>query len=85
MLTLDLLAHAKAEREKTEAEEKANTASGYDANDPLVAEILSLIEARKQAKKDKNYAEADRIRNDLQSRGITLIDTPQGTTFKIES
>ena len=85
VLTLDLLAHAKALREKTEQEEKERATGGYDANDPMVAEILSLIEARKQAKKDKNYAEADRIRNDLQSRGITLIDTPQGTTFKIES
>ena len=85
VLTLDLLAHAKSLQEKNEQEAKAQATGGYDANDPLVAEILSLIEARKQAKKDKNYAEADRIRNDLQSRGITLIDTPQGTTFKIES
>ena len=85
VLTLGLLAHAKAFNEKAEKEAANNAACGYDANDPLVAEILSLIEARKQAKKDKNYAEADRIRNDLQSRGITLIDTPQGTTFKIES
>ena len=85
VLTLDLLAHAKSLQEKNEQEAKAQATGGYDANDPLVVEILSLIEARKQAKKDKNYAEADRIRNDLQSRGITLIDTPQGTTFKIES
>ena len=36
-----------------------------------------------EAKKNKNYAEADRIRNELAAKGITLIDTPQGTTYKI--
>ena len=48
-----------------------------------VAEILQLIEDRKNAKKAKNYAEADRIRAYLADKGVTLIDTPQGTTYKI--
>lgn len=51
-----------------------------DAGDP---EILAQIALRAEAKKNKNYAEADRIRNELLLRGITLIDTPQGTTYKI--
>ena len=46
------------------------------------AEILAMIEARTAAKKAKNYAEADRIRAVLAERGITLIDTPQGTQYK---
>jgi len=44
--------------------------------------IVDLIAARAAAKKAKNYAEADRIRNELAEKGITLIDTPQGTTYK---
>ena len=47
------------------------------------AEILAAIEARKAAKKAKNFAEADRIRDELATRGVTLIDTAQGTTYKI--
>ena len=39
--------------------------------------------ARIQAKKDKNYALADQIRNDLAAKGVTLIDTPQGTKYQI--
>ncbi len=46
------------------------------------AEIRRQIALRAAAKKEKNYAEADRIRNELAARGITLIDTPQGTTYQ---
>ncbi|HNX13524.1 MAG TPA: cysteine--tRNA ligase [Oscillospiraceae bacterium] len=45
------------------------------------ADIKTQIDLRAAAKKAKNFAEADRIRDDLKSRGILLIDTPQGTTF----
>ena len=50
---------------------------------PFVAEILAAIDARKAAKKERNFAEADRIRDELAAKGVTLIDTPQGTTYKI--
>ena len=43
-----------------------------------------MIEARKEAKKAKNYAEADRIRAELSAKGVTLIDTKDGTTYKID-
>ena len=48
--------------------------------------ILSLIGRnwRNQAKKDKNYARADEIRNELKAKGIVIIDTPNGTTWKYE-
>ena len=52
-----------------------------NAEDP---EILKQIALRAEAKKAKNYAEADRIRSELASRGIILIDTPQGTTYKVQ-
>ncbi len=44
------------------------------------AEIEALIEQRSQARKAKNFAESDRIRNELQAQGITLIDKPGGIT-----
>lgn len=45
------------------------------------AEIEAMIAARTAAKKAKNYAEADRIRAELASRGIVLTDTKDGTTY----
>jgi cysteinyl-tRNA synthetase len=46
-----------------------------------IAEIEAMIAARTAAKKAKNYAEADRIRAELASRGIVLTDTKDGTTY----
>ncbi|MBR9972277.1 cysteine--tRNA ligase [Magnetospirillum sulfuroxidans] len=46
------------------------------------AEIAALIDARLQARKSKNFAEADRIRQQLAENGIVLEDGPQGTTWK---
>ena len=43
--------------------------------------IVDAIAARAAAKKAKNYAEADRIRDELKAQGITLIDTPQGVKW----
>jgi cysteinyl-tRNA synthetase len=40
------------------------------------------IQARAQAKKDKNFALADQIRNALLEQGIVLKDSPQGTTWE---
>ncbi len=45
------------------------------------AAIESLIAQRRTAKKAKNFAEADRIRSELQTQGITLIDKPGGETL----
>lgn len=42
------------------------------------AEVESMIEARQAARKTKNFAEADRIRDELLAMGIELKDTPQG-------
>jgi cysteinyl-tRNA synthetase len=46
------------------------------------AAIEQLIAARNQAKADKNWAEADRIRDELQALGIVLEDGPGGTTWR---
>ncbi|MCY7391570.1 MAG: cysteine--tRNA ligase, partial [Leptolyngbyaceae cyanobacterium CAN_BIN12] len=42
------------------------------------SEIETLIQQRQDARKAKNFAEGDRIRNELQANGITLIDQPGG-------
>lgn len=67
VLSLDLL-----------QEEQAAAAGAPDA-----AYIEAQIAARAAAKKAKNYAEADRIRSELAAQGVTLIDTPAGTTYKL--
>jgi cysteinyl-tRNA synthetase len=51
--------------------------SGVDA-----AEIEALISARLAARKARNFAEADRIRNDLAARGVLLEDNSLGTTWR---
>ncbi len=71
----------KMRAEKAAAEENAKPK--YDMSDPLVVEVLDLIEKRKQAKKDKNFAEADRIREYLEAKGVTIKDTREGTEFII--
>ena len=53
-----------------------------NADDPEAAEIDALVLERTEAKKAKDFAKADEIRNALAARGITIIDTPNGPTWK---
>jgi cysteinyl-tRNA synthetase len=46
------------------------------------SEIEALIAQRTAAKHQKNFTEADRIRQELKDRGIVLTDTPSGTTWR---
>lgn len=71
VLSLDLINKAR------EYKEKENTVT-----DDQAAEIESLISLRLEAKKAKDYAKADEIRNKLKEMGIILEDTPQGTKWK---
>ena len=48
----------------------------------LEAEVEALIAERQQARKDRNSALADKIRDELKARGIELLDTPQGVRWK---
>lgn len=45
--------------------------------------INKKIEERNKAKKNKNYAKADEIRDELLQKGVKLIDTREGTTYEI--
>jgi cysteinyl-tRNA synthetase len=50
-----------------------------DAEDEAVDDgIMALVEERRQARRDKDFARADEIRDILKEKGITLKDTPQG-------
>ena len=59
--------------------------SGSDLSDTFTFSDQSIderIKNRNEAKKAKNFAEADRIRKELADTGIILEDTPQGTTWR---
>lgn len=72
VLGLNLLSKAAELREAAAPEEAAEA-------DP---EIDAMLAARAAAKKEKNWAEADRIRDELKARNIEIIDTPQGAKWK---
>ncbi len=86
VLALSLCEKA-AEKRAADKRAAAQAAASPDATvdshagDPEAAEIEELIAKRAAAKKAKNFAEADAIRNALSERGILLTDTPAGTTW----
>ena len=53
----------------------------FKKEDDLAGEIEEKIAARQAARKAKNWAEADRIRDELKAQGIILEDTPQGVKW----
>ncbi|MBQ3215143.1 MAG: cysteine--tRNA ligase [Oscillospiraceae bacterium] len=72
VLSLNLLENAEKVRVENARKEAENA-------DP---EIDAMVAARTEAKKAKNWAEADRIRDELKARGIEIIDTPQGAKWR---
>ncbi|MBF2067955.1 MAG: cysteine--tRNA ligase [Calothrix sp. C42_A2020_038] len=71
LVTLARILGLEAKLEQTET-----NATGLSDTD-----INELIKQRAQARASKNFPESDRIRNELQAQGITLIDTKEGTTW----
>ncbi|OED41055.1 cysteine--tRNA ligase [Endozoicomonas sp. (ex Bugula neritina AB1)] len=55
--------------------------SGSDVNEAWIEE---MIQKRKDAKKARDFAESDRIRDELASQGVILQDSREGTTWRIE-
>jgi len=84
VLSLDLLRKADALREKNAKAAAAQTAAfTVIAEDGEADEAVeALIRARAEAKKAKNFAEADRIRDELRAQGVELTDVPNGAKWK---
>ncbi|MDO4587094.1 MAG: cysteine--tRNA ligase [Planctomycetia bacterium] len=60
----------------------AESSQSNDGNNVLIGQLVQiLIELRLTAKKNKDFAAADKIRDDLKSLGITLEDRPGGTAW----
>ena len=55
---------------------------GKESEALLDADIEALIEEREEARKAKNFARADEIRDELKAQNIILEDTPQGVRYK---
>ncbi|MBM7562089.1 cysteine--tRNA ligase [Fusibacter tunisiensis] len=58
--------------------------SEADVNAEQTAWIEAQIKKRNEAKQSKDWATADAIRDELKSKGIVLIDTPDGVTWKFD-
>jgi len=55
---------------------------GDDGEDGFAEKVEALIEARKEARAAKNWAEADRIRDEIKAMGVILEDTKQGVKWR---
>ena len=83
VLSLNLLEKAAAKREADAKAKAAAPAAGgiviTGEGDPA---IDALVLQRAEAKKAKNFAEADRIRDELKAQGIEIVDTKDGASWK---
>ena len=48
------------------------------------AEVEALIAERQQARQERNFARADQIRDELAAKGIELLDSKEGTSWKVK-
>ena len=88
VLSLGLIEAAKRENEKkaaAEAEKEAVKAA-YLASKGLTADyVADMLNKRAEAKAAKDWAEADRIRDELKACGIVIKDSKQGASWEIEA
>ena len=82
VLGLDLIAKADKKRKELAAAPKAGEFTIISESGEADAEVEALIQARQDAKKAKNFAEADRIRDELKAKGIEVTDVPGGAKWK---
>ena len=82
VLSLDLLKKAEELRKQAAAQAKTESAGGYTITGEGDSAIDELVLRRYEAKKAKNWAEADAIRDQLKGMGIELTDVPGGAVWK---
>ena len=82
VLGLDLLKKAEAKRAEQAKATTTASAGGYTVTGEGDAEIDALVLRRGEAKKAKNFAEADAIRDELKAKGIEVTDVPGGAVWK---
>ena len=84
VLSLSLIEKADARREELKKQAVSGTSefTVISESGESNAEIEALLKARADAKKAKNFAEADRIRDELKAQGIEVTDIPNGAKWK---
>ena len=82
VLSLSLLEKAAARRAEDAKAKASQTAGGYTVTGEGDPAVDALVLRRYEAKKAKNFAEADRIRDELRQQGIEITDTKDGATWK---
>ena len=82
VLSLSLLEKAAAMREANAKAQTAKAEGGYTVTGEGDPAIDALVMQRYEAKKSKNFAEADRIRDELKAQGIEIVDTKDGASWK---
>ena len=78
VLSLGLMNAVEKHRENLKKQAEAEAASVSEEDKPIV----ELVNKRTEAKKAKNFALADSIRDQLKDMGIVVEDTPQGPKWK---
>ena len=82
VLGLDLLSKADKKRRELAAAPKAGAFTILSESGEADAEVEAMLQARQDAKKAKNFAEADRLRDALKEKGVELTDVPGGVRWK---
>ena len=82
VLSLNLLEKAEAKRQENAKATAAKTEGGYTIVGEGDPAIDALVMQRYEAKKAKNFAEADRIRDELKAQGIEIVDVAGGAQWK---
>ncbi len=82
VLCLNLMEKAAEKRAELAKAQTAKAEGGYTITGEGDPAIDAMVLARYEAKKAKNFAEADRIRDELKAMGIEVLDAKDGATWK---
>ena len=83
VLSLDLINKGAIEREKTKKQQAVSGEFTIIAEGTVDENIENKIRERQAAKKAKDFASADAIRDELKSMGVELTDIPNGAKYKL--